>query len=71
MSLETAVVKLPTTIAGAILVIGGMYGNGEDRKTALKKDGFKSEEVQKAVNELLPIINKYKEWLKNDLVRKS
>ena len=53
MSLETAVVKLPTTIAGAILVIGGMYGNG--------KDGFKSEEVQKAVNELLPIINKYKE----------
>ena len=28
---------------------------------ALKKDGFKSEEVQKAVNELLPIINKYKE----------
>lgn len=61
MSLETAVVKLPTTIAGAILVIGGMYGNGEDRKTALKKDGFNSEEVQKAVNELLPIINKYKE----------
>ncbi len=61
MSLETAVVKLPTTIAGAILVIGGMYGNGEDRKTALKKDGFKSEEVQKAVNELIPIINKYKE----------
>lgn len=61
MSLETAVVKLPTTIAGAIFVIGGMYGNGEDRKTALKKDGFNSEEVQKAVNELLPIINKYKE----------
>ena len=61
MNLEIAVVKLPTTIAGAILVIGGMYGNGEDRKTALKKDGFNSEEVQKAVNELLPIINKYKE----------
>lgn len=61
MSLETAVVKLPTTFAGAILVISGMYGNGEDRKTALKKDGFNSEEVQKAVNELLPIINKYKE----------
>lgn len=61
MSLDIAVVKLPITIAGAILVIGGMYGNGEDRKTALKKDGFNSEEVQKAVNELLPIINKYKE----------
>ena len=61
MSLQTAVVKLPTTVAGAILVIGGMYGNGEDRKTALKKDGFNPEEVQKAVNDLLPIINKYKE----------
>lgn len=61
MSLQTAVVKLPSTIAGAILVIAGMYGNGEDRKTALKKEGFNPEEVQKAVNELLPIINKYKE----------
>ena len=35
--------------------------NGEERKTALKKDGFNPEEVQKAVNDLLPIINKYKE----------
>lgn len=61
MSLESAVVKLPATIAGAILVIGGMYGNGEERKTALKKDDFNPEEVQKAVNDLLPIINKYKE----------
>ena len=61
MSLQTVVVKLPTTISGAILVIGGMYGNGEERKTALKKDGFNPEEVQKAVNDLLPIINKYKE----------
>lgn len=61
MSLQTAAVKLPTAVAGAILVIGGMYGNGEERKTALKKDGFNPEEVQKAVNDLLPIINKYKE----------
>lgn len=61
MSLQIVAVKLPTTVAGAILVIGGMYGNGEDRKTALKKDGFNPEEVQKAVNDLLPIINKYKE----------
>lgn len=61
MCLQTVVVKLPATLAGAILVIGGMYGNGEERKTALKKDGFNPEEVQKAVNDLLPIINKYKE----------
>lgn len=61
MCLQTAVVKLPTTVAGAILVIGGLYGNGEERKASLKKDGFNPEEVQKAVNDLLPIINKYKE----------
>jgi hypothetical protein len=61
MSIDAIIVKFPTTISGAILVIAGMYGNGEERKTALKKDGFNPEEVQKAVNDLLPIINKYKE----------
>ena len=61
MSNETFVVKLPSVISGAILVIAGMYGNGEERKTALKKDGFDADAVQKAVNDLLPIFNKYKE----------
>lgn len=61
MSIDAIIVKFPTTISGAILVIAGMYGNGEERKTALKKDGFNPKEVQKAVNDLLPIINKYKE----------
>lgn len=61
MSIDAIIVKFPITISGAILVIAGMYGNGEERKTALKKDGFNPEEVQKAVNDLLPIINKYKE----------
>ena len=61
MSIDAIIVKFPTTISGAILVIAGMYGNGEDRKTALKKDGFDVDAVQKAVNDLLPIFNKYKE----------
>lgn len=61
MSIDAIMVKFPTTISGAILVIGGMYGNGEERKTALKKDGFDVDAVQKAVNDLLPIFNKYKE----------
>ena len=62
MSIDAIIVKFPTTISGAILVIAGMYGNGEERKTALKKDGFDVDAVQKAVNDLLPIFNKYKEW---------
>lgn len=61
MSIDTIIVKFPITISGAILVIAGMYGNGEERKTALKKDGFDADAVQKAVNDLLPIFNKYKE----------
>lgn len=61
MSIDAIIVKFPTTISGAILVIAGMYGNGEKRKTALKKDGFDVDAVQKAVNDLLPIFNKYKE----------
>lgn len=61
MSIDAIIVKFPTTISGAILVIAGMYGNGEERKTALKKDGFDVDSVQKAVNDLLPIFNKYKE----------
>nr|DAL10243.1 MAG TPA_asm: Cpl-7 lysozyme C-terminal domain [Caudoviricetes sp.] len=61
MSIDAIIVKFPTTISGAILVIAGMYGNGEERKTALKKDGFDVDAVQKAVNDLLPIFNKYKE----------
>ena len=61
MSIDAIIVKFPTTISGAILVIAGMYGNGEERKTALKKDGFDVDAVQKAVYDLLPIFNKYKE----------
>lgn len=61
MNNETFVIKLPSVISGAILVIVGMYGNGEERKKALEKDGFNASEVQRAVNDLLPIFNKYKE----------
>lgn len=61
MSNEAFVIKLPSAISGAILVIAGMYGNGEERKKALEKDGFNASEVQRAVNDLLPIFNKYKE----------
>lgn len=61
MNVETMIVKLPSAISGAILVIGGTYGNGDARKEALKRDGFDPDKVQKAVNDLLPIINKYKE----------
>lgn len=51
--------NLPETVSVAILVIGGEFGNGEERKANLKKAGYDSVKVQNCVNDLLPILNKY------------
>lgn len=56
---EIKMYSLPATIAVAILVIGGQYGNGTDRVKRLKADGFDPAKVQKCVNDLLPIIKRY------------
>lgn len=56
---EIKMYSLPTTIAAAILVIGGQYGNGTERVKRLKADGFDPVKVQKCVNELLPIVKRY------------
>lgn len=46
-------------MSAALLVIAGEFGNGEERQTKLTKAGYNYKEVQKCVNELLPILNKY------------
>lgn len=51
--------NLPQTVSVALLVIAGQFGNGEERKEKLSKAGYNPVEVQKCVNELLPILNKY------------
>lgn len=56
---EIKMYSLPTTVAAAILVIGGHYGNGTDRVKQLKADGFDADKVQKCVNDLLPLIKRY------------
>lgn len=57
---EIKMYSLPTTVAVAILVIGGNYGNGSDRIKRLKADGFDPAQVQKCVNDLLPIVKRYR-----------
>lgn len=52
-------ITLPETFGAAIMVIAGEYGTGDNRKKKLESEGFKYTEVQKCVNELLPILNKY------------
>lgn len=51
--------NLPDTVSVAILVIGGHFGNGEERKKSLKNAGYDYDKVQACVNELVPILNKY------------
>lgn len=52
-------ITLPGTFGVAIMVIAGEYGTGDNRKKKLESEGFNYTEVQKCVNELLPILNKY------------
>ena len=58
---EVSFIRIPETIAVAIEVISGTYGNGEDRKKSLKKAGYDYTKIQHCVNDLMPIFNKYKE----------
>ena len=51
--------KLPSTVMLAILCIAGQMGNGDDRKRNVKAAGGDPEKVQRCVNELLPILNRY------------
>ena len=52
-------ITLPGTFGAAIMVIAGEYGTGDNRKKKLESEGFNYTEVQKCVNEVLPILNKY------------
>lgn len=56
----STLIKFSDTIGIALLIIAGEYGTGTERKTAIEKLGYDYSTVQACVNELLPIINKYK-----------
>lgn len=59
VSRETiTVVEMPELLSVALLVIGGKYGNGQERVDALTAEGYDYNRVQKYVNELLKVIEK-------------
>lgn len=51
--------ELPEIIAVSLLVIGGKYGNGQERVDALAHAGYDYNRVQKCVNDILKVIEKY------------
>lgn len=52
------VVEMPELLSVALLVIGGKYGNGQERVDALTAEGYDYNRVQKFVNELMRVIEK-------------
>lgn len=52
-------IEIPTIVSVALLVIGGKYGNGQERVDALTAEGYDYNRVQKCVNELMKVINTY------------
>ena len=54
------IITLPSSFGAAIMAIAGEYGTGDERKKKLESEGYNYSEVQNCVNELLPILQKYK-----------
>lgn len=57
--MNVALVKLPDKVSVALLVIAGDYGIGQERKQKLIDAGYDAAEIQKCVNELLRVCEKY------------
>lgn len=57
--METIMFKLPALVSVAFEVLTGKYGNGEERKKALERDGYDYNKVQSCVNDLVKLLDKY------------
>lgn len=57
--MNSYMLELTPVVAVAFEVIAGKYGNGEERKKALEKEGYDYNRIQNCVNELVKLMNKY------------
>lgn len=53
------VIELNAVVSLALEVIAGMWGNGEERKQKLESAGYDYNRVQKCVNELVALMQRY------------
>lgn len=51
--------NLPNTVSVALAVIANKYGVGQERIDGLTKDGYDAVKVQKCVNDLIKLFDKY------------
>ena len=57
--MECIMVELPPIVSVAFEVIGGKYGNGDERIRKLKSEGYDANLVQNCVNDILNIMKRY------------
>ncbi len=57
--METYMIELTPVVSLAFEVIAGKYGIGEERKKALEKMGVDYNKVQRCVNDLVALMEKY------------
>lgn len=58
--METILIELTPVVSIAVEVIAGKYGNGEERIRKLKSEGYDAEKVQRCVNDIMAIMERYK-----------
>lgn len=51
--------RLSEEILVSLAVLGGYYGNGEERKKKLEQDGYNAERIQKCVDDLYKVFKKW------------
>lgn len=51
--------RIPPVVSVAFEVIAGKYGVDAERKKALEREGYDYNKVQKCVNELVALMDKY------------
>ena len=57
--MNTVMVEITPIVAIAMEVIAGKWGAGEERKKALEKAGYNYNKIQKCVNDLIALMEKY------------
>lgn len=58
--METVLIELNDIVALAFEIIAGKWGNGEERKRKLESAGYDYAKVQKCVNDLIALMDKYR-----------
>lgn len=58
--METVLIELNDIVALAFEIIAGKWGNGDERKRKLESAGYDYNKVQKCVNDVVALMNKYR-----------